>query len=99
MCHDAGIEILNSVQQLQSRMRRLGRDSNPALIPRNHQVEAVLEAAVKQGNYSVMEQLLRFFQASTLILLGRLMIPRYPRNQQVRTKPFAGFNNLLFMVY
>ena len=39
------------------------RDSNPALIPRNHRVEAALEAAVKQGDYSVMEQLLEFFQA------------------------------------
>jgi uncharacterized protein YdiU (UPF0061 family) len=32
----------------------LMRNSNPALIPRNHRVEA----AVKQGDYSVMEQLL-----------------------------------------
>lgn len=37
---------------------QLMRNSNPALIPRNHQVEAALEAAVKQGDYSVMEQLL-----------------------------------------
>ena len=35
------------------------RDSNPALIPRNHRVEAALEAAVNQGDYSVMERLLR----------------------------------------
>ena len=34
------------------------RDSNPAVIPRNHRVESALEAAVKQGDYSVMEQLL-----------------------------------------
>jgi uncharacterized protein YdiU (UPF0061 family) len=32
--------------------------SNPAVIPRNHQVEAALEAAVKQEDYSVMERLL-----------------------------------------
>jgi len=36
----------------------LMRNSNPALIPRNHQVEAALEAAVKQEDYSVMERLL-----------------------------------------
>lgn len=36
----------------------LMRDSNPALIPRNHRVEEALEAALKQGDYSVMEQLL-----------------------------------------
>ncbi|KUO73051.1 MAG: hypothetical protein APF77_20480 [Clostridia bacterium BRH_c25] len=32
--------------------------SNPALIPRNHRVEEALEAAVKQGDYSVMERIL-----------------------------------------
>lgn len=37
---------------------KLMRNSNPAVIPRNHRVEAALEAAVKQGDYSVMERLL-----------------------------------------
>jgi uncharacterized protein YdiU (UPF0061 family) len=35
------------------------RSNNPAIIPRNHRVEAALEAAVKQGDYSVMHQLLK----------------------------------------
>lgn len=39
--------------------QQLMRNSNPALIPRNHRVEAALEAAVNRGDYSVMEQLLR----------------------------------------
>lgn len=34
------------------------KNSNPAVIPRNHRVEAALEAAVKNGDYSVMERLL-----------------------------------------
>ncbi|MFC4022416.1 YdiU family protein [Oceanobacillus longus] len=34
------------------------RNSNPAVIPRNHRVEAALEAAVNQGDYRVVEQLL-----------------------------------------
>ena len=34
------------------------RDNNPAVIPRNHLVEAALEAATERGDYSVMEQLL-----------------------------------------
>lgn len=37
---------------------QLMRNSNPALIPRNHRVEEALEAAVKQGDYSVMERLM-----------------------------------------
>ncbi|UHA72138.1 protein adenylyltransferase SelO [Paenibacillus sp. 481] len=38
--------------------QQLMRSSNPALIPRNHRVEEALEAAVQQGDYSVMERLL-----------------------------------------
>ncbi|MNJ51804.1 hypothetical protein D3C77_471190 [compost metagenome] len=34
------------------------RDSNPAVIPRNHRVEEALEAAEKNGDYSVLERLL-----------------------------------------
>ncbi|RZT23653.1 protein adenylyltransferase SelO [Fictibacillus sp. BK138] len=36
----------------------LMRNSNPAVIPRNHRVEEALEAAVQNGDYSVMEKLL-----------------------------------------
>lgn len=36
---------------------QLMRNSNPAVIPRNHRVEEALEAAVEQGDYSVMQQL------------------------------------------
>lgn len=36
----------------------LMKKSNPAVIPRNHRVEEALEAAVKQGDYSVMDKLL-----------------------------------------
>ena len=35
------------------------RKSNPVVIPRNHKVEEALEAAVEQGDYSVMRRLLR----------------------------------------
>lgn len=38
--------------------QKLMRNSNPALIPRNHRVEDALEAAVKKGDYCVMERLL-----------------------------------------
>ncbi|KZE40878.1 hypothetical protein AV540_03205 [Brevibacillus parabrevis] len=37
---------------------QLMKKSNPALIPRNHRVEAALEAAVQDGDYSVLRQLL-----------------------------------------
>ncbi|MDT3427666.1 uncharacterized protein YdiU (UPF0061 family) [Paenibacillus forsythiae] len=41
-----------------SSSHQLMRSSNPAVIPRNHRVEEALEAAVEQGDYSVMERLL-----------------------------------------
>lgn len=45
-------ENLAAVQELMKR-------SNPAVIPRNHRVEAALEAAVEFGNFGVMENLLK----------------------------------------
>lgn len=52
-------------EQWQARLGRqeeaayqLMQKSNPALIPRNHLVEAALAAAVERGDYSVMEGLL-----------------------------------------
>jgi serine/tyrosine/threonine adenylyltransferase len=37
---------------------KLMKDSNPAVIPRNHRVEEALEAAEKHGDYNVMKRLL-----------------------------------------
>lgn len=49
---------LGRQQESKISSQQLMRDSNPVLIPRNHRVEAALEAAVNQGDYSVMERLL-----------------------------------------
>ncbi|GGF91024.1 UPF0061 protein [Paenibacillus abyssi] len=49
---------LGRQQEPKASSYQLMRSSNPALIPRNHRVEEALEAAVKQGDYSVMERLL-----------------------------------------
>ena len=35
------------------------KNNNPAVIPRNHRVEEAIEAAVKEEDFSVLEQLLR----------------------------------------
>ena len=45
-------------QESKDSCNQLMRNSNPAIIPRNHRVEEALEAAVEQGDYSVMEKLL-----------------------------------------
>ncbi|WP_172370858.1 protein adenylyltransferase SelO [Sporosarcina jiandibaonis] len=49
---------LERQQESKESSRQLMRDSNPAVIPRNHRVEEALEAAVERGDYSVMQQLL-----------------------------------------
>ncbi|MFC3885588.1 YdiU family protein [Bacillus songklensis] len=49
---------LSRQEQSKDSSSELMRNSNPAVIPRNHRVEEALEAAVEQGDYSVMERLL-----------------------------------------
>lgn len=49
---------LDRQQESKELVHQQMRNSNPAVIPRNHRVEAALEAAVEHGDYSVMEQLL-----------------------------------------
>jgi len=56
--HEKWLVRLDRQQESKDSSHQLMRDSNPALIPRNHRVEEALEAAVKQGDYSVMERLL-----------------------------------------
>jgi uncharacterized protein YdiU (UPF0061 family) len=50
-------ERLSRQQESKAASIQLMKDSNPALIPRNHRVEEALEAA-EQGNYQVMEKFL-----------------------------------------
>ncbi|HEK9102093.1 TPA: YdiU family protein [Bacillus pseudomycoides] len=51
-------ERLSRQQESSPSSHQLMRDNNPAVIPRNHRVEEALDAAVKQGDYSVMKRLL-----------------------------------------
>lgn len=48
---------LGRQHELKVSSHQLMRNNNPALIPRNHRVEAALEAAIK-GDYNIMKQLL-----------------------------------------
>lgn len=56
--HEQWQARLGRQQEPKASSHQLMLNSNPALIPRNHHVEAALEAAVKQGDYGVMERLL-----------------------------------------
>ncbi len=56
--HERWQARLGRQQESKANSHQLMRDSNPAIIPRNHRIESALEAAVKQGDYGVMERLL-----------------------------------------
>ncbi|ASS74184.1 hypothetical protein CIG75_03745 [Tumebacillus algifaecis] len=56
--HELWQARLGRQQESKASSHQLMRDSNPAIIPRNHRVEAALESAVEEGDYSVMEKLL-----------------------------------------
>lgn len=56
--HEQWQARLGRQQESKDSSHQLMQNSNPALIPRNHRVEEALDAAMKQGDYSVMERLL-----------------------------------------
>ncbi len=56
--HKLWQERLERQQESKDASNELMRNTNPAIIPRNHRVEEALEAAVEKGDYSVMERLL-----------------------------------------
>lgn len=60
-CHDWHLRWkarLSRQPQSESESREMMHRHNPAVIPRNHQVEAALDAAVERGDFKVMERLL-----------------------------------------
>ncbi len=56
--HESWKARLERQQESKEDSHQLMRNSNPTVIPRNHRVEEALEAAVNEGDYSVMERLL-----------------------------------------
>lgn len=56
--HDLWQARVDRQQESKASVRQLMQTRNPAVIPRNHRVEAALGAAVQQGDYSVLERLL-----------------------------------------
>ena len=55
---------LDRQEQSREESKELMKISNPAVIPRNHRVEEALEAAVENGDLSVMENLLNCIRRS-----------------------------------
>ncbi|HLQ98327.1 MAG TPA: YdiU family protein [Candidatus Dormibacteraeota bacterium] len=57
--HQTWQSRLDRQQESNDSSLELMHGHNPAIIPRNHRVEEALEAAVEQGDYRVMKELLR----------------------------------------
>lgn len=57
--YDLWQERLKRQEESEEDSRELMKKNNPAVIPRNHRVEEALDAAANQGDYSVMEGLLK----------------------------------------
>jgi len=51
-------ERLDRQEESKTSVYQMMKNSNPAVIPRNHRVEEALEAAVEKGDYRVMERLM-----------------------------------------
>ncbi|PKG24243.1 protein adenylyltransferase SelO [Niallia nealsonii] len=56
--HKLWQERLGRQKESKEERTQLMKNNNPAVIPRNHRVEEALEAAVEQGDYSIMKRLL-----------------------------------------
>ncbi|MEH7301249.1 protein adenylyltransferase SelO [Neobacillus drentensis] len=57
--HEKWQSRLGNQQESNELSHELMRKSNPSVIPRNHRVEEALEAAVEQGDFSVLYKLLQ----------------------------------------
>ncbi len=56
--NEAWQQRLSRQPQSLEEVRELMKNTNPGVIPRNHRVEEALDAAVQNGDYSVMQRLL-----------------------------------------
>ncbi|WML52619.1 YdiU family protein [Neobacillus sp. PS3-12] len=61
--HEKWHARLGRQQETKESSKQLMQKSNPAVIPRNHRVEAALEAAVERDDFSVIEKLLEILSA------------------------------------
>ncbi|TAA69745.1 protein adenylyltransferase SelO [Planococcus salinarum] len=69
----------------------LMRNSNPALIPRNHRVESAIEAAVSQQDYSLMEKLVEAVKNPYAHTVEQLEFTDTPTEDEARSfKTYCG---------
>jgi serine/tyrosine/threonine adenylyltransferase len=71
-------------------VQQLMKKSNPAVIPRNHRVEEALEAAWKEGDYTVMERLLAVLSDPFAYTPEQVEYTTLPAESACRYQTFCG---------
>lgn len=69
---------------------QLMRSANPSIIPRNHLVEAALEAAVKNNDYSIMERLNEALNNPYAYSREQLNYVESPKSSSLQYKTYCG---------
>ena len=77
-------------QQSKEEVIELMKRSNPTVIPRNHKVEEALEHAVKYGDFSFMEKLLKVLKNPYDYTLGNNEYTKLPENKNTCYRTFCG---------
>lgn len=70
--------------------KELMRNSNPSVIPRNHRVEEALNAAVNNGDYSVMERLIDVLSKPYAYTDDQLEYTELPKEKNKCYKTYCG---------
>jgi uncharacterized protein YdiU (UPF0061 family) len=93
-------EFSNWLERYKSRLSRqqedndsskeLMRNSNPFVIPRNHRVEEALNAAVNNGDYSVMERLMDVLSKPYAYTDDQLEYTKLPNEKNKCYKTYCG---------
>lgn len=83
-------ERLTSQQKTWEESQNLMKQNNPAVIPRNHMVEAALEAAVENDDLSVMSELLEILSAPYAHTQKQAEYARLPVHANCGYRTFCG---------
>jgi uncharacterized protein YdiU (UPF0061 family) len=81
---------LSRQQENSEESKELMKNSNPSIIPRNHRVEEALNAAVNNGDYSVMERLMEVLSKPYAYTDDQLEYTKLPKEKNTCYKTYCG---------
>ena len=81
---------LNKQRRPKEESEQLMRGNNPAIIPRNHRVEEVLEAAEKQNDYEPMHRFVRALSDPYAYSVGQEEYTELPSPSKIPYRTFCG---------